>query len=246
MSASQARIFKGSAYAAPFATPAALAPFGNIAKITLAADVEVKELPDYENPGGGLAESYTRFKSGKITLDLKRVSAKNLAMALGGKATAISAGAVVGEAVVATLDCLCPIAKPQDMAIAMQVKDSGGTTTYVEGTDYIRKRAGIIPLASGTITAAQALKISYTALAGNTIEGLVDLTAEYRILLDGVDEVSGEVSRPDFYRVKFGPAKSIDWLGDDFVTLSLEGTLLKDESKTGTGASQYTSVLVGY
>lgn len=246
MSTSQSRIYKGTPYAAPYATPNKLASFGNAAKLTFAPELETKDLPDYENPGGGLAESYTRFKSGKITLELKKVSVANLALALGGKATAVTAGAVAAEVVEANLGCLCPLAKPQDMAIAITVKDSTGTTTYVEGTDYIRKTGGIIPLASGTIADLDVLKVGYTAKAGHTIEALVDLTSEHRIMMDGVDEISGETARPDFYRVKFTPAKSIDWIGDDFVTLTLEGTLLKDDTKTGVGASKYTNVLVGF
>lgn len=246
MSTSQSRVFKGTPYAAPYATPNKLTSFGNTAKLTFSPELETKDLPDYESPGGGVAESYTRIKSAKITLELKKVSVANLALALGGKATVVAAGAVVDEAVEANLGCLCLLAKPQDMSVALTVKDATGTTTYVEGTDYTRKRAGFVPLATGDILDGDVLKVSYTAKAGHSLEALVDLTAEYRVLLDGVDEVSGEAVRPDFFRVKFGPAKSVEWIGDDYATLSLEGTLLKDETKTGIGASQYTSVLVGF
>lgn len=246
MSASQSRVFKGTPYAAPYATPNKLVSFGNTAKLTFAPELETKDLPDYENPGGGVAESFTRIKSAKITLELKRVSVANLALALGGKATVVAAGAVVDEAVEANLGCLCLLGKPQETSAALTVKNAAGTTTYVEGEDYLRKRAGFIPLATGAIVDGAALSVSYTGKAGHSLEALVDLTAEYRVLLDGIDEVSGDSARPDFFRVKFGPAKSIEWIGDDYATLLLEGTLLKDESKIGVGASQYTSVLVGF
>lgn len=241
----QSGIFKGTPYMAPYGT-AALASLGNTAKISHNAEVEEKELPDYENPGGGIADSVTRLKSAKVTLELKKVSAKNLALAFGGDLTAITAGAVTAEEHEATLGALIPLNKPQDMSAILTVKDSTDTDTYVEGEDYTRVRAGVILLESGDIADEELIKIAYTALAGNTIEGLINLTDEYHLLVDGINERDNKPVLADYYRVKFGPAKNVEWIGDDFVSLTLEGTVLKDETKTGTGVSQYFSVRTGW
>lgn len=244
--ASQHRIFKGSIYGAAFATPLKLEPFGNSAKCTYSQELEQKTVPDYENPGGGNAEAYNRIKSAKITLELKKVSAKNVALALGGTLTAIVAGAVAAEAHTVYQGCLVVLDKLQDLDATLTVTPDAGGDAFVEGVDYIRKRAGFVPLASGDIADGAVLKAAYTSLAGNKIEALVDLTREHRIFLDGIDEVSGDVVTPDFYRVKFSPAKSLEWIGDDFVSLSIEGELLKDESKTGVGLSQYTNLKASF
>lgn len=244
--ASQHRIFKGSIYGANFSTPLKLEPFGNSAKCSYSQELEQKTVPDYENPGGGNAEAFTRIKSAKISLELKKVSAKNVAVALGGNLSVIAAGAVAAEPHTVHQGCLVVLDKLQDLDATLTVTPAAGGDPYVEGVDYIRKRAGFIPLADGDIADAAAVKAAYTSLAGNKIEALVDLTREHRIFLDGIDEVSGDPVAPDFYRVKFSPAKSLEWIGDDFVSLVIEGELLKDETKTGVGASQYTNVKVGF
>lgn len=244
--ASQHRIFKGSVWGAAFATPLKLEQFGNSAKCTYAQELEQKTVPDYENPGGGNAEAYNRIKALKITLELKKASAKNVALALGGTLSAIAAGAVAAEPHTVYQGCLCVLDKLQNVGATLTITPDAGGDPYVEGVDYIRKRAGFVPLADGDIADGAAVKAAYTSLAGNKIESLVDLTREHRIFLDGVDEVSGEPIAPDFYRVKLSPAKSVEWIGDDFVSLVLEGELLKDETKTGIGISQYTNVKVGF
>ncbi|UCV13766.1 phage tail tube protein [Quatrionicoccus australiensis] len=246
MSTSQHRIFKGTVYGADFKTPLELVAFGNAAKCTYSVELEEKSVPDYENPGGGNQESYSRVKAAKLTLELKKVSVANLALALGGSSTAIAAVAVVDEVHTAKLGCLTVLNKPQDTSAALTVKPALAGAAYVEGVDYIRKRAGIITLEGGGIEADESLKISYAGKAGHRVEALVDLTREHHIFLDGIDEVSGETQAPDFYRVKFQPAKSLEHIGDDFVSLTLEGQLLKDESKTGVGISQYTNITTGY
>jgi len=246
MSTSQHRIFKGSVYGANFSTPLKLEPFGNSAKCTYSQELEQKVVPNYEDPGGGNAEAYNRIKALKISLELKKATAKNVALALGGTLSAITAGAVAAEPHTVYQGCLVVLDKLQDLAASLTVTPAAGGDPYVEGVDYIRKRAGFVPLATGDIADAAAVKAAYTSLAGNKIESLVDLTREHRVFIDGIDEISGEVVTPDFYRVKFSPAKSVEWIGDDFVSLVLEGELLKDETKTGVGVSQYTNVKVGF
>lgn len=243
MSTSQHRIFKGTPYIAPYATPLKLVSLGNTAKITYSAEIEEKSVPDYENGGGGNAEALFRIKAAKLTLELKKISAANLAIALGGSATPIAGGAVVDEAHVAYKGCFIPLDKPQDLTKSLTVKV--GVIAKVEGTDYIRKNGGIVIIADGTIVDEDALKISYTALAGFTVEGLVDITREYRVRVDGFDEVSGDSSQPDFYRMRLQPAKSIEYIGDDFVSLTIEATLLADATKNGIGISKYTNLKIG-
>ncbi len=60
-----------------------------------------------------------------------------------------------------------PVALANRQVSAVVVKNSAGSTTYTVGTDYTVDAANgaITPLSSGTITASQSLKVSYTAAA---------------------------------------------------------------------------------
>lgn len=61
---------------------------GNCSKLTMSIEEEVKELMDYEEPGGGVLDSVSRIKSVKMTMECSNFSASNLALATRGEATA--------------------------------------------------------------------------------------------------------------------------------------------------------------
>lgn len=46
----------------------------------------------------------------------------------------------------------------------------------------------------------------------------------------------------DIYKVKFTPASSLSFIGDDFGSLELKGIALVDTTKTGLGTSPYFKV----
>lgn len=236
--ATQSGILKGTPYLGIFGASNPLLPAGNTSKCSYSIETEDKELPDYQNPGGGLDDNFTRLKSSKIAFSFRHMKKHVLELATGGVATTQAPGAVTAEAhndIV--LGGLIVFLKAQDLALSCTVKK--GATTYAEGTDYTRVRAGIIPLATGTMVALDDITVDYTALAAESIEGQINLTREYHVIFDGINERSGNAVLGDWYRVKFGPAKNIEFIGDDFISFDVEGVLLKDETKTGTGVSQY-------
>ncbi|MFO1404650.1 MAG: hypothetical protein U1E96_08715 [Azonexus sp.] len=219
---------------------------GNTSKVTYSVETEDKDLPDFENPGGGLDDSFSRVKASKLQFAFRRISIKSLELAFGGTAQAVAAGAVADEAhTTGALDELVGLDHVQDMAPALTVKNSAGTVTYDEGTDYVRKRAGIIPLTGGAITAAQDIKISYTKAKHVVVQGLVNLTREGKVTFDGINERNSAAFLGDFHRVKMSPAKNVEFIGDDYISFDCEGTLLKDDTITDPSKSQYYQVKVG-
>lgn len=238
-------IFKGTPYLSPVGVKAGEA-LGNTSQMTLSVSTEKKELPDFQNPGGGLDDSFERFKSATVAFKFRHVSAAVLALALGGTSAAVVAAAVTDEShEVVTLDRLIDFNHLPDPAIAPVVTNAAGTTTFVAGTDYVVKRSGIVPLSTGAITAASTILVDYTKLKAQRIQALVNLIQEGRILFDGVNERSNSPFVAVLHRVKFGPAKSLEFIGDDFISFDVEGELLVDEGVTGSGLSQYMEVMVG-
>lgn len=236
-------IIKGTPYLSPVGINSGI-PLGNTSKVSYVVTIEDKDLPDNQNPGGGLDDSFSRFKSAEITLECRHVSVKTLELALGGTATAVAAVAVVDEPhAVVDLDTLIMLDSMQDMSIPLIVKKAAAT--LVEGTDYIRKRLGIIPITGGAIAAADPLKFSYTKAKHQRVQALVNLIQENRLMFDGINERNNAAWAAIWHRVKFGPAKNIEFIGDDFVNFQISGKALAYDQITAVGKSQYMELLVG-
>lgn len=230
-------IGKGDVWIAAPGQP--LRNMGNVLSLSISADEESKELADYQNAGGGTIDSITRIKSVKVEIESSNISPENLAIALRGVVNAHTAGPIVDEALVADLGGLNLLARLPDLTAAMIVKNSAGSTTYVENTDYTRTRSGIQILSSGSIADAEALKVSYAALADNVLEAMVASAQEYRLVFEGLNEArSGKPVVVEAYKVKFSPSGT-DLIGDDFGKIKLSASLNKDESRIGAGISQY-------
>ena len=221
-----------------------LYPIGNCSKVTDSIEIENKELPDYENAGGGTAAKFSRVKSVKTTIDMTSFSPENLAMALRGSVSAQSSvTAIVGEAAtVPALGSLIPLARLMDTSVAPVVKKSG--TTVTAATNYEVRRGGIFVLANAaTLLAGDAITVDYTPLASDLIQTLVNSSVDYRVVIDGLNEAnSGKAVRITKHRVQFDPAQSLDWIGDDFGKLSVSGTQLADTTITTAGLSQYQTI----
>lgn len=246
MPAANAAIFKGTPYLSAYGANA-LESLGNTSKLSYSVDLDEKELSDWQNPGGGVDTKLVRVKAAKLSLALRKVPVNNLALALGGEAASFNGGTVAAEEHVAPgIGMLIVLDFPQDMSKPLTVEVKNAVVELDEGVDYQRVRAGIIPLAGGTIAKDDVLTFGYTKLSGHNIEGLINLNRDYFLVFDGVNEVDDSPFLGKFYKVKFGPAKSVEFIGDDFVSLDLEGTIQMDDTKIGTGLSKYMTLRVGY
>lgn len=220
---------------------------GNTSKLTIGISTEKKELPNFQG-GGGNDDSFERFKSGTVSLVCRNVSMQTLTKALGATAAAVASGAVAAEPhTVVAVDTLIALDTLQDMSVACTVKNSAGSTTYVEGTHYIRKRAGIIPIggAAGGIVAADVIKVAYTTAKHVRFQGLVNLIQESRLYFDGINERSNKPWAGIFHRVKWSPAKSLELIGEDFASFEIEGEILAYDGIVAAGKSQFYELLVG-
>jgi len=217
---------------------------GNTSKLSVAIAVDKKELPNYQG-GGGNDDAFERFKSGTISLSARHVSISVLEMALGGTATAVAAGAVAGEEhEVIEVGKLLSLDHMQDMSASLTVTPSAGGAALEEGVDYIRKRAGIIPIGGG-IAAGTELSFAYTKHKHQRIQALLSTVTERGLLFDGINERTNKPWVARFHRVSFGVAKSLEFIGEDFASFDVEGEILAADHITETGKSRFYEVLVG-
>jgi hypothetical protein len=113
----------------------------------------------------------------------------------------------------------------------------------VLGTDYELSPAGIIIKAGGSIAAASAVLVDYLSKAHNVLEMLTNSGDSYRLVFEGLNEARSDAAViVELFRNKFDPTSGLGLISDDFATLSLTGSVLKDTSKTGAGISKYMNI----
>lgn len=127
----------------------------------------------------------------------------------------------------------------RDLGPALLTKDTHYAITpqgikFIAGGDLLFAGDTILPL-----------KISYTRNAQYVIQALVNSGTEYEITFDGLNEVdSGNPFVGRYFRGKFSPTSGFNRIGNEFAEMTLSMTVLKDESRTGTGLSQYMEFMM--
>lgn len=240
-------IGKGEIFIGPYAGGSAMVSIGNCSELTFSHEVEKKSLLDYTSAAGGTANSIERITACTMNIKAHDLNAANLAIGAFGSVSAVAAGVVANEPHIAYKGGLVPLEFVPDLTIAPVVTDVAGTTTYVEGTDYIVTGAGIYVLSGGAIpdsvASAVNLHVDYTKKAVSVIEALVNSAGEYKLVFVGLNEAqSGKQAVVNVHRFKAGAAQNVAYIGDDYASLDLPGEALSDSLITGTGLSKFYKV----
>ncbi len=234
---------KGSIYIEEIGADHGLLPFGNCPELNLAISEDKKPQLDSESAGGGVVQVVSRISAITASIQALSLSPANLALALRGLINHNVGGAVSEEPHKARPGAFVPFDKTPDFTKAVTVKI--GATPLVEGTDYQYKNAGILILAAGSVNATTDITVTYTSQDSFDIEGLNSASKEYRVVFDGLNEAdSGKPVTVRMHRVKFNPTQALALISDEFATLPLSYDLLKDETVTGTGESQFVKITV--
>lgn len=240
-------IGKGEIFIGPYAGGAAMVSVGNCSELTFSHATEKKELIDYTNAGGGKANTLERITGVTLAIKAHDVNAANLALgALGGTAS-VSTGTITDEAHEAYKNGLVPFTYVPNTASTITIKNSAGSTTYVEGTDYVITGAGIYILSGGAIADATPgtpnIKATYTKKAVSVVEAMVATAQEYKLVFVGLNEAqSGKQAIVTVHRFKPGAAQNVAYIGDDYAALDLPGEALSDSAITGAGLSKFYKV----
>jgi hypothetical protein len=228
---------------------AGLIQIGNATNLEFSVEEDKKELLDMRSGGGGLYNSLSRIQSVSASITASDFSPENLAIALRGTATAVTAAAVVDEVITVPttldVDSLVKTEFMIDTAVAPTVTSNPAGTTYTVNTDYTVTPAGIIVLAAGTIAGGASLLIDYTKDASSVVETLTVSAYEYEMLFDGLNDAqSGAPVTVVCHRVKFSPTAGLGMITEDFGELTFEADMLADSTITSAGLSQYMKITV--
>ena len=124
-----------------------------------------------------------------------------------------------------------------------------GPVALVADTQYALTPQGIRFLAGGAGLfigeSKLPLLVGYTRNPQYVIQALVNSGTEYEMTFDGLNEVdSGNPFVGRYFRVKFSPTSGVSRIGNEFSELPLKMTVLKDETRVGSGLSQYMEFLM--
>lgn len=231
-------IGKGSLYLAEKGSTDPMRPVGNADQLSLKVNEEKKELQDFQNAGGGQANSQRRITAVEISLQLRDFVAANIAMAVFGSASAVAGSTVTDEAVVARKGGLTALEFINPSAVVVQ--DVTDTTTYTVGTDYEVTAGGLFIPTGSTIADGATIHVDYAYSAQNEVEALTNSGKDWLLRFVGLNEAqSGKAVVVDVWRARFGPVQDLSLIGDDYGAIALTGDSLKDTGIVGAGLSQY-------
>jgi hypothetical protein len=226
----------GQVYARPYGSAAARVPVGNVLQLELAHDEEVKKQQDMTRLGGGTYAQVRRINGVSLKMDLADWNPVNFTRAVFGIAAVVAGAAVVDEPVVAYKGGLIRLAKPQPSLVTVKK-----AAVAIDAANYEVRPEGIfIPEGAAGIVDADDLTVSYTHPEHVNIEALTSSAPELELTFGGLNEAdSGKPVIVDVYRLGSGIAKTLALLGTDFGSLEIEGEVLVDPTKSGTGISRF-------
>jgi len=231
----------GSFYARVKGSAAGMLPLGEVAAANIKISEDKRERRGHQSPGSGVINAIRRIQSVELSVKLGTFSADNIAKALFGSASVVTAGTGVTETVTGYEEALVPLGKTGITNLV--VKDVTDTTTYVAGTDYDLVRSGLWVYAAGAITDASVLHLTYDHPAQNVVQALVNAGLEYEIFLDGFNEAqSAKAVGVNFHRVRFGPVADWGLINDDYADIDLNADVLEDSTIVTAGLSKYLKV----
>jgi hypothetical protein len=217
-------------------TDGKLLSLGNVTQFAIdetEADVKIRYSRQKDSYGQAV-DRYAIQKPAKITIKTDEITPETLADILRGTLETITdAGTVTDESITAEKGSFVELAHSGVSDVV--VKDSAGSITYVEGTDYeVRPNVGLILIKDdGSIADGDNLKVSYTYdESGISISGSQMPEIECKITFDGINQIDGKKYEISIDKARIMPTSPIDLLSDDFTDVTFEGTLITVEGKT--------------
>lgn len=236
----------GQVYARPYGSTAQAMPIGNVLELSLEHDEEVQTQDDMTSLGGGTHAEVRRVKEVKVTMKLADLNVTNMARGLLGTASVVASGTVTDEPHAATLGGLLLLKHIQPTSVIVKEGADSATATPVSaaGNFEVRPEGVFVLPEAADITDADKLWVSYSYGEYAAIEALTAKATELELIFGGLNEADG--GNPvvvNIFRASQGVAKNFALIsGKDFGALEVEGTVLLDPTKFGTGISRFYKV----
>lgn len=224
---------------------------GNVTSFTESIEIDRQSRQDYTTAAGGELDVTERVSSFTFEATCNDISPRNIAAAFLANAEQLGAQEISGELIDSwpgTRLGFRYIPDP-DQAITVAT-DEETPVTLVEGEDYDRTPHGIrIKDEPENIiyedeNTAIKLKVTYNRNPQYLIQALAAAQQLYELRWEGLNAVDGgNPLHATYFRVKLSPTSGFQRHGgDDFAELTLSGTVLADDSRTGAGLSKFVEM----
>lgn len=207
-------------------------------KFEIKPNIDKKELTSKgRNDYGQVLESVSIQKPAGFTLELNEVNTESLTIALLGTASVSTqaAGSLTAVNVVAKLDRWVPVSK-ENLTGASVVTHTTGAPTYVEGVDYdLNRPLGLLKAkVGGAIVDAASVKLTsaYLAVSATKISGATNVDIRAKLIFDGKNQADGLPCIVTVWEAIIAADSAFDFLGNDFNTVTLPGTMKTPTGKT--------------
>ena len=190
--------------------------------------------------------TYYVGKPAEFSLTLDEVSRSVLALQLAGESSALSqtAGAISGIEVTVEPGKWVDIGYENLDLATLEVTNSDGTTTYVNGTDYeVNPRTGMIYVPTGGAIAAGVVKFTaaQTAFTGLVIAGGKQFSTTLRLKLDGINLIDRQNLLLTAPQATVSAQDAFDFLSGKLASVPLKGLLEIADGETSPFQLKYFS-----
>jgi len=215
-------------------------PVGNVSALTLGVETTTYQHKESCSGARGVDLEIVQEISVSMSMTMESLSKENLALALYGTESLVSAGTVTDEAITAVVDKWVGLNYINISSVV--VTDSTGTTTYTEGTDYeVNAAAGSIKvLSAGSIADGDSLLVDYSYTDQDAIEAVTSGTPPIKwVRFEGLN--TADTDKPvviDLYKVSVQPLAELALIGDEITQMAVEAKVLSDSTKT-TGSKYF-------
>lgn len=242
--------------------PGGFLRIGNVPELTLNIEVTKFEHKESESGARLVDLSLVTEKKGTFEFTLENLNLDNLAMGLWGDKTSVTGGTIatgspeelkLGKFVEGALYALN---NPKVSSVV--IKDSTGTTTYIEQSlpsvtgDYILDaNNGTIEvvatgaLATATATTGVTVDVTYTYAAHEKVDAFTKAAAPERWLrFQGINTIDDSRVIVDLFRAQFDPMTDYGLINEELGSVTLGGTLLADATRI-TGSKFFSQRNLG-
>lgn len=242
-----ARVFRpamnvGQVYARPYGSTSPHMPIGNVLELGLEHSEQVITQQDMTQLGGGVHSEVRRVQEVKCKMKLADLNLINLARACQGTVAGVQAGQIEKEAHTAMLGGLLKLQHIQPTNVVLKKGPDAQAAADVDvAGNYEVRPEGIylFPNATG-IADGDKLWATYDYGAYAVMEAITTKAVELDLVFGGLNEADG--GKPQvvsIYRCSQGITSALALINSGFGALDVEGSVLMDPTKQGTGISKY-------
>lgn len=116
-----------------------------------------------------------------------------------------------------------------------------GSLQLLPGVDYQVKSSGLYFLPDGKIgTTAKTISVTYTTSTSVTVQGMLQAGTEFSFVFSGTNIAESDLPvDARVFKVLLHPVKNLGMISDNMQKLEITGTMIRDNTVTGSGESQY-------